>query len=112
MIWIDRRDRSALRVIVLELAWRRSVRQFGRHFATHIAKAFGSSGWVRLGGASGARRQSAYPSCCTAANRRFGHVWTAPAMHEEFDYLRSVRVQSCIRLLSAAALTAGPDVIC
>jgi hypothetical protein len=52
MIWIDRRDRSALRVIVLESAWRRSVRQFGRHFATHIAKAFGSSGWVRLSGAA------------------------------------------------------------
>ncbi len=40
-----------------------------------------------------------------------GHVWTAPAVQEESDYQRSVRVQSCIRPLSAAVLTAGPDVI-
>jgi len=31
-----------------------------------------------------------------------GHVWTAPAVQEESDYLRSVRVRSCIRPLSAA----------
>src|SRR5262249_23534200 len=31
-----------------------------------------------------------------------GHVWTAPAMQEESDYQRSVRVRSCIRPLSAA----------
>ena len=31
-----------------------------------------------------------------------GHVWTAPAVQEEFDYQRSVRVRSCIRPLSAA----------
>jgi len=40
-----------------------------------------------------------------------GHVWTAPAVQEESDYQRSVRVQSCIRPLKAAVLTAGPDVI-
>src|SRR5262245_26538812 len=39
------------------------------------------------------------------------HVWTAPAVQEESDYQRSVRVQSCIRPLKAAVLTAGPDVI-
>jgi hypothetical protein len=40
-----------------------------------------------------------------------GHVWTAPAVQEESDYQRSVRVQSCIRPLNAAVLAAGPDVI-
>src|SRR5262245_55436037 len=40
-----------------------------------------------------------------------GHVWTAPAVQEESDYQRSVRVQSCIRPLKAAVLTAGPDVV-
>ena len=32
----------------------------------------------------------------------WGHVWTAPAVQEESDYQRSVRVRSCIRPLSAA----------
>jgi hypothetical protein len=40
-----------------------------------------------------------------------GHVWTAPAVQEESDDQRSVRVRSCIRPLSAAAMAAGPDVI-
>jgi hypothetical protein len=40
-----------------------------------------------------------------------GHVWTAPAVQGESDYQRNVRVQSCIRPLNAAFLTAGPDVI-
>jgi hypothetical protein len=49
-----------------------------------------------------------------------GHVWTAPAVQEESDYLRSVRVQPCIRPVfewrtdlhcDAAAMAAGPDVI-
>jgi hypothetical protein len=31
-----------------------------------------------------------------------GHVWTAPAVQEESDFLRSVRVQPCIRPLNAA----------
>ena len=31
-----------------------------------------------------------------------GPVWTAPAVQEESDYQRSVRVRSCIRPLSAA----------
>jgi hypothetical protein len=31
-----------------------------------------------------------------------GHVWTAPAVQEESEYQRSVRVRSCIRPLSAA----------
>jgi hypothetical protein len=31
-----------------------------------------------------------------------GHVWTAPAVQEESDYQRSVRVRSCIRPLSVA----------
>jgi hypothetical protein len=30
-----------------------------------------------------------------------GHVWTAPAVQEESDYQRSVRVQPCIRPVSA-----------
>jgi hypothetical protein len=50
-------------------------------------------------------------SLCPAANAAKGHVWTAPAVQGESDYQRSVRVQSCIRPLSAADLTAGPDVI-
>jgi len=29
-----------------------------------------------------------------------GHVWTAPAVQEESDFLRSVRVQPCIRPLT------------
>ena len=33
---------------------------------------------------------------------QLGHVWTAPAVQEEFDYQRSVRVRSCIRPLNAA----------
>ena len=33
---------------------------------------------------------------------QLGHVWTAPAVQEESDYQRSVRVRSCIRPLSAA----------
>jgi hypothetical protein len=40
-----------------------------------------------------------------------GHVWTAPAVQEESDSQRNVRVQSCIRPLNAAVLAAGPDVI-
>jgi len=48
-----------------------------------------------------------------------GHVWTAPAVQEESDVLRSVRVQPCIRPVfewrsdlhcDAAAVAAGPDV--
>ena len=34
--------------------------------------------------------------------RPMGHVWTAPAVQEESDYQRSVRVRSCIRPLNAA----------
>jgi hypothetical protein len=30
-------------------------------------------------------------------NDALGHVWTAPAVQEESDGLRSVRVQPCIR---------------
>ena len=37
-----------------------------------------------------------------AAMSQSGHVWTAPAVQEESDYQRSVRVRSCIRPLSAA----------
>ena len=49
-----------------------------------------------------------------------GHVWTAPAVQEESDYQRSVRVRSMypafFRLedylcCDAAAMAAGPDVI-
>src|SRR5258706_9123003 len=36
------------------------------------------------------------------ATAALGHVWTAPAVQEESDYQRSVRVRSCIRPLSAA----------
>src|SRR5712691_20294 len=49
--------------------------------------------------------------CAARPMSQMGHVWTAPAVQEESDYQRSVRVQSCIRPLSAAVLTAGPDVI-
>jgi hypothetical protein len=36
---------------------------------------------------------------------RMGHVWTVPAVQEESDYQRSVRVRSCIRpLLSLGGL--------
>src|SRR5258707_6940611 len=35
-------------------------------------------------------------------NHLEGHVWTAPAVQEESDYQRSVRVRSCIRPLNAA----------
>ena len=45
------------------------------------------------------------------AKTALGHVWTAPAVQEEFDSQRNVRVQSCIRPVNAAVLTAGPDVI-
>jgi hypothetical protein len=34
--------------------------------------------------------------------RLMGHVWTAPAVQEESDDQRSVRVQPCIRPLNAA----------
>ncbi len=48
-----------------------------------------------------------------------GHVWTVPAVQEESDYQRSVRVRSCIRPVvawriprrDAAVMAAGPDVI-
>jgi hypothetical protein len=39
------------------------------------------------------------PDCETDV---MGHVWTAPAVQEESDYQRSVRVQPCIRPLNAA----------
>ncbi len=56
----------------------------------------------------------------TSPDFREGHVWTAPAVQEESDVLRSVRVQPCIRPVfewksdlhcDAAAVAAGPDVI-
>src|SRR5277367_5557022 len=50
-------------------------------------------------------------SVAVAGVRNPAHVWTAPAVQEESDYQRSVRVRSCIRPLSAAVLAAGPDVI-
>src|SRR5262245_46138031 len=34
-----------------------------------------------------------------------GHVWTAPAVQEESDYQRSVRVRSCIRPVVAWRIT-------
>jgi hypothetical protein len=37
-----------------------------------------------------------------AESRPRSHVWTTPAVQEESDYQRSVRVRSCIRPLSAA----------
>jgi hypothetical protein len=37
-----------------------------------------------------------------ATYQLLGHVWTAPAVQEQSDYQRSVRVRSCIRPLSAA----------
>ena len=44
-----------------------------------------------------ARAQPTLPDAIIAT----GHVWTAPAVQEESDYQRSVRVRSCIRPLSA-----------
>ena len=38
---------------------------------------------------------------CTALSVALGHVWTAPAVQEESDVLRSVRVQPCIRPIFA-----------
>ena len=37
--------------------------------------------------------------------RLMGHVWTAPAVQEESDYQRSVRVRSCIRPVVAWRIT-------
>ena len=34
-----------------------------------------------------------------------GHVWTAPAVQEESDVLRSVRVQPCMRSVVAWRVT-------
>ena len=34
-----------------------------------------------------------------------GHVWTVPAVQEESDYQRSVRVRSCIRPVVAWRIT-------
>ncbi len=42
------------------------------------------------------------PATLRPARVALGHVWTAPAVQEESDYQRSVRVRSCIRPLSAA----------
>ena len=50
---------------------------------------------AHLGLRSGSRTQKRRES-------GLGHVWTAPAVQEESDYQRSVRVRSCIRPLSAA----------
>ena len=60
------------------------------------------------------------PFAALPRNDAMGHVWTAPAVQEESDVLRSVRVQPCIRPVfewrtslhcDAAAVAAGPDVI-
>ena len=45
------------------------------------------------------------------ANGAVCHVWTAPAVQEEFDVSANGRVRSCIRPVLAAALAAGHDVI-
>ena len=37
--------------------------------------------------------------------KTLGHVWTAPAVQEESDVLRSVRVQPCIRPIFAWRVT-------
>jgi len=37
------------------------------------------------------------PIAALPRNGVMGHVWTAPAVQEESDVLRSVRVQPCIR---------------
>jgi hypothetical protein len=37
--------------------------------------------------------------------RLMGHVWTAPAVQEESDHQRSVRVRSCIRPVVAWRIT-------
>src|SRR5947207_6630759 len=77
---------------------------------------------------SGARKQSlefwnlvTFLARDVSMGIRYGsHVWTAPAVQEESDVLRSVRVQPCIRPVfewrsglhcDAAAVAAGPDVI-
>jgi hypothetical protein len=50
-------------------------------------------------------RQLDETSCNARPDHTLDHVWTAPAVQEESDYQRSVRVQSCIRPLKAAVLT-------
>ena len=40
----------------------------------------------------------------SAGSAPMGHVWTAPAVQEESDVLRSVRVQPCIRPVFASRL--------
>jgi hypothetical protein len=45
-----------------------------------------------------------------------GHVWTVPAVQEEFDYSGAVMYSACCRLedylcRDAAVMAAGPDVI-
>jgi hypothetical protein len=47
---------------------------------------------------------------CILKTAAGGHVWTAPAVQEESEYQRSVRVRSCIRPW-CGRLAAGPDVI-
>jgi hypothetical protein len=39
------------------------------------------------------------------AMSQLGHVWTVPAVQEESDYQRSVRVRSCIRPVLAWRIT-------
>ena len=45
------------------------------------------------------------PSLSEEPPWRVGHVWTVPAVQEEFDYQRSVRVRSCIRPIVAWRVT-------
>src|SRR6202050_346596 len=45
--------------------------------------------------------------CCAANDVAMGHVWTAPAVQEESDFLRSVRVQPCIRPCMGLLLSSG-----
>src|SRR6476660_9107450 len=42
---------------------------------------------------------------------RQAHVWTAPAVQEEFGVCREVGCKSCIRPVATALKTAGHDVI-
>jgi hypothetical protein len=53
----------------------------------------------------GARRDFVRPLTNASSMSLMGHVWTVPAVQEESDYQRSVRVRSCIRPVVAWRIT-------
>jgi hypothetical protein len=47
--------------------------------------------------------------CAARRASEMGHVWTAPAVQEESDSQRNVRVQSCIRPVKCGRFDRGPN---